>query len=143
MLEDVPVLPSYAGPPVTDTGRPGTLTKVFLVDPMPDLPCRLAPGEALSLDVTYRPNRIAPHTGEVIILSNDDDEPGCSVLLEGEGILEAVNAGGDTDTIAAMVGAMIGCNVGLEGIPEEWLRFRPEFQKALMLGEQLFQVMKK
>jgi poly(ADP-ribose) glycohydrolase ARH3 len=36
------------------------------------------------------------------------------------GILEAVNAGGDTDTIASMVGALIGANVGSEGIPPEW-----------------------
>lgn len=33
---------------------------------------------------------------------------------------EAITAGGDTDTIAAMVGTLVGANVGLEGIPEDW-----------------------
>ncbi|HCC23875.1 TPA: hypothetical protein DF272_06905 [Candidatus Falkowbacteria bacterium] len=54
------------------------------------------------------------------------------------GVLEAVNAGGDTDSNASMAGAMIGANVGLDGIPAEWLNFRPEFQEALELGEQLY-----
>ncbi|HVI40790.1 MAG TPA: ADP-ribosylglycohydrolase family protein [Anaerovoracaceae bacterium] len=56
------------------------------------------------------------------------------------GVLEACNVGGDTDTIASMVGAMTGARVGLEGIPEEWLKFNPNFQAALDLGEQLFQL---
>ena len=38
-----------------------------------------------------------------------------------QGVLEAVNAGGDTDSNAAMVGALIGLNSGLEAIPREWL----------------------
>jgi ADP-ribosylglycohydrolase len=36
------------------------------------------------------------------------------------GVLEAVNAGGDTDTTASMTGALIGANVGSENIPAEW-----------------------
>ena len=35
------------------------------------------------------------------------------------GVLEAVNAGGDADTTASMVGGMIGANVGLAGIPAD------------------------
>lgn len=35
------------------------------------------------------------------------------------GVLEAVNAGGDTDTTGAMVGAMIGATVGLSGLPAD------------------------
>jgi len=56
-----------------------------------------------------------------------------------QGILEAVNAGGDTDTIASMVGALIGANAGLEAIPEEWKNFRPEYNDALELGSQLYE----
>lgn len=41
------------------------------------------------------------------------------------GILETVNAGGDTDSTAAMAGAIIGAKVGLEGIPHEWLSYAP------------------
>ncbi len=40
-------------------------------------------------------------------------------------VLEAVNAGGDTDTTASMVGAMVGTNVGLDSIPQEWLNEIP------------------
>jgi len=54
------------------------------------------------------------------------------------GILEAVNAGGDMDTTASMVGAMIGANCGLDAIPDEWKNFRPEFQEPLELGERLY-----
>jgi len=53
-------------------------------------------------------------------------------------VLEAINAGGDTDTTAAMVGGLVGANVGLEGIPAEWRTFRPEYAEALSLGEQLY-----
>ena len=41
------------------------------------------------------------------------------------GVLEAVNAGGDTDTTASMTGALIGAGAGPEGIPAEWREFLP------------------
>ncbi|HTM68363.1 MAG TPA: ADP-ribosylglycohydrolase family protein [Candidatus Binatia bacterium] len=37
------------------------------------------------------------------------------------GVLEAVNAGKDTDTVGSMVGAMLGSQVGLSGIPPQWI----------------------
>jgi ADP-ribosylglycohydrolase len=39
-----------------------------------------------------------------------------------ECVLKAVNAGGDTDSIAAMAGAMKGAELGLQKIPEKWLK---------------------
>ena len=36
-------------------------------------------------------------------------------------LLETVRLGGDTDTVAAVVGALVGARVGKEGIPQEWL----------------------
>ncbi len=59
------------------------------------------------------------------------------------GVLEAINAGGDTDTNASMVGAMIGANVGIEGIPKEWREFHPTFQQALDTANELFQISQK
>lgn len=50
---------------------------------------------------------------------------------------EAILAGGDTDTNAAMVGALVGAYAGLEAIPEKWRTFRPEFTQAFDLGEQM------
>jgi ADP-ribosylglycohydrolase len=38
------------------------------------------------------------------------------------GVTTVVRLGGDTDTVAAMVGAIIGARVGKEGIPADWLR---------------------
>lgn len=54
---------------------------------------------------------------------------------------EAVEAGGDTDSNAAIVGSLVGANVGLEGIPPEWRSFRPDFQEAESLGEQLWLIL--
>ena len=54
------------------------------------------------------------------------------------GVLEAIDAGGDTDSTASMVGALIGANCGLDAIPDEWKNFRSEFQEPLELGERLY-----
>lgn len=54
------------------------------------------------------------------------------------GVLEAVNAGGDTDTIASMVGAILGAKLGLAGIPEAW-RSKTEFEKTIKLADQLWE----
>lgn len=37
------------------------------------------------------------------------------------GLLDIIRAGGDTDTTAAILGALIGARVGVEGIPKDWL----------------------
>ncbi len=54
------------------------------------------------------------------------------------GVLEAVNAGGDADTNASIIGALIGLNVGLDGIPEEWRMQCPALESAIELGNALF-----
>lgn len=36
-------------------------------------------------------------------------------------LLTAIGCGGDTDTVAAIVGGVVGAGVGKEGIPAEWL----------------------
>jgi poly(ADP-ribose) glycohydrolase ARH3 len=38
-----------------------------------------------------------------------------------EAIQAAISLGGDTDTIAGMVGAIVGAHVGERGLPKEWL----------------------
>ncbi|MFN3267349.1 MAG: ADP-ribosylglycohydrolase family protein [Deinococcales bacterium] len=43
-----------------------------------------------------------------------------SASLE-EGLILAVNQGGDADTIGAVAGALLGAKYGLESIPERWL----------------------
>jgi ADP-ribosylglycohydrolase len=36
-------------------------------------------------------------------------------------LVETLECGGDTDTVGAIVGALVGSNVGEDGIPKEWL----------------------
>lgn len=38
-----------------------------------------------------------------------------------EGVLAAVNLGGDTDTTGAVAGALLGARFGIEAIPQSWL----------------------
>lgn len=53
-------------------------------------------------------------------------------------IKEAVEAGGDTDTNAAIVGSLVGANVGINNIPEEMRRITRGPGEAEDLGYQLF-----
>jgi ADP-ribosylglycohydrolase len=39
-----------------------------------------------------------------------------------EAVLKAVNLGGDTDTIAAIVGGMAGTYYGFQSIPDNWIQ---------------------
>ncbi len=52
-------------------------------------------------------------------------------------ILEAIHAGGDTDTHAAIVGAMVGANSGTFGIPAYWAAYNPKYREAETWGRQL------
>lgn len=62
------------------------------------------------------------------------------------GVLEVIRCGGDTDTAAAIAGAIIGARVGREGIPGEWLDGLCEWPRSLSwmeeLGERLYSVQK-
>lgn len=51
-------------------------------------------------------------------------------------LVTAVNLGGDTDTIGAMVGGMVGAATGPDAIPARWLRF-PGADEARAWGEAL------
>ncbi len=57
------------------------------------------------------------------------------------GVLEAVNAGRDTDTTGAMVGAMIGSRAGLGGIPKEWVDGLRDKEKIVAEADLLTMVM--
>ena len=46
------------------------------------------------------------------------------------GVTEIVRLGGDTDTAAAIVGAIIGARVGKEGIPAGWLNTLVEWPRT-------------
>lgn len=52
-------------------------------------------------------------------------------------VLSAIRCGGDTDTVAAIVGALIGTRVGKEGIPEQWIDKIWEWPRSIAWMEQL------
>lgn len=51
-------------------------------------------------------------------------------------ILEAVNAGGDTDSNAAIVGGLVGLLNGEDSLPKEW-RSLPATEECIALGDRL------
>lgn len=55
-----------------------------------ELPQRLSPGSGFTLAVEYAPDQVAPHEGELLIRSNDPENPVVSVRLlgnaEGDGL---------------------------------------------------------
>ncbi|MBE9029254.1 ADP-ribosylglycohydrolase family protein [filamentous cyanobacterium LEGE 11480] len=61
------------------------------------------------------------------------------------GILEIVQAGGDTDTTAAILGGIIGARVGKLGIPQLWVADMLEWPRSMdwieRLGRRLVQVL--
>jgi poly(ADP-ribose) glycohydrolase ARH3 len=60
-----------------------------------------------------------------------------------EAIQAAITLGGDTDTIAGMVGAIVGAHVGERGLPKEWLEQLEDGSRgrsfARNLAEKLFE----
>jgi ADP-ribosylglycohydrolase len=52
-------------------------------------------------------------------------------------VLNAIRCGGDTDTVAAIVGAIIGARVGKEGIPQRWLEQIWEWPRSTAWIEQV------
>ncbi|HZR17954.1 MAG TPA: ADP-ribosylglycohydrolase family protein [Verrucomicrobiae bacterium] len=53
-----------------------------------------------------------------------------------DALTSALNCGGDTDTVGAIVGALAGASVGTSGIPSEWLSGICEWPRSLsVLGQ--------
>ena len=66
-----------------------------------------------------------------------------SVLASGQTYIEAlpwvIRQGGDTDTNAAIVGAILGARDGVSAIPTEWRACVPQGDRILQMGRMLFQ----
>ena len=54
-------------------------------------------------------------------------------------VTEAIGCGGDTDTVAAIVGGMVGAKVGKSGLPERWLRRLVDWPRSVVWMESLSQ----
>jgi ADP-ribosyl-[dinitrogen reductase] hydrolase len=92
---------------------------------------------AEALDTVPRPANRCRTTAYVV----DTLQTGLSVGLTAdsaeEGIVEAVNLGGDTDTIGAVTGAVVGARFGAAALPERWLSVLDRADELRELGEQL------
>lgn len=60
-----------------------------------------------------------------------------------DSVLQSVNLGGDTDTIAAINGGLAGMYYGIETIPKKWIEGLAKSQKILNLGEKFILNLKK
>lgn len=52
-------------------------------------------------------------------------------------VTAAIECGGDADTTAAIVGGIVGAGVGVDGIPEEWLKGLSEWPRSVVWMERL------
>ena len=59
-----------------------------------------------------------------------------------EPLIEIVNAGGDTDTNAAVAGALLGAKYGIDSIPLKWQHNLVGYSKLLNLGEEIYNLSK-
>jgi len=55
-----------------------------------------------------------------------------------EGVIHAVNAGGDTDSLGAMVGSLLGARFGVANIPRRWKTTVQDRNRIVNLGELLY-----
>jgi ADP-ribosyl-[dinitrogen reductase] hydrolase len=58
-----------------------------------------------------------------------------------ESILNAVRCGGDTDSVAAIAGAIVGARVGAPHLPQEWMSALFEWPRGVAFMEQAAQVL--
>ena len=58
-------------------------------------------------------------------------------------VTSVIRCGGDTDSTAAIIGGIVGCAVGKDGIPAEWLNGLWEWPRTVgwmeMLTERLYE----
>jgi len=64
---------------------------------------------------------------------------GISSRSYSEGVLCAINLGRDTDSVAAITGAILGAQGGKEQIPENWQEGIQNLQQVLLRGDALWQ----
>ncbi len=57
-----------------------------------------------------------------------------------EGMLKCINAGGDTDSLASMYGAIAGAYYGFKSIPKEWINGLKNKEVVFKLAERLYQL---
>ena len=56
-------------------------------------------------------------------------------------LLDAIRCGGDTDTVGAIVGGIVGSGTGVDGIPAGWIRGLLEWQMTARWIENLGEIL--
>ncbi|MBN1897234.1 MAG: ADP-ribosylglycohydrolase family protein [Spirochaetes bacterium] len=57
-----------------------------------------------------------------------------------DSVLNAVNGGGDTDTLGAIVGSFSGSFYGFDSIPDKWIKGLKKSQNIMKLAERLYDI---
>ena len=68
-------------------------------------------------------------------LYRGDYTPDGRVINVGASTLQAINLGGDTDTIGALAGGLAGMKYGFDSIPEQWIK---DLRRKDLIEENLF-----
>jgi ADP-ribosylglycohydrolase len=55
-------------------------------------------------------------------------------------VLDAVNGGGDTDSVAAMAGALAGAALGCSAIPPEWVAAVEDAERLMRVADALYEL---
>ena len=100
--------------------------------------CHLALGE----DAVFRREGILRRTQSDVRESVPFVLATCCMHLSSfrNGVLAAVNGGGDTDSNGAMVGAILGALHGFSAIPPEWAEDLEAHDEIIALADQLFEL---
>jgi ADP-ribosyl-[dinitrogen reductase] hydrolase len=89
------------------------------------------------LDSVPRPRERCRTTAYVIDTLGTALSIGLTADSAEDGIVDAVNLGGDTDTIGAVTGAVVGARFGAASLPERWLSVLDRADELRALGEEL------
>lgn len=128
---------SFRTPPYSDPGKKVKTRRLDIVKPLQTIIPHLQAGHtteefAASLGLERGVTGYICHTVPVAIyawLRYPDDFR--------TAVQSAIRCGGDTDTVAAITGALVGARVGKAGIPEEWLRGVIDWPRSMRWVESL------
>lgn len=101
---------------------PEDICAVMLGDGTPETDYEASVKAAISDGMEKRPEgEMAQHTGFVLLALQNAVYQLTHANGVYEAIIDSVKQGGDTDTTAAIAGALVGARSGMSGIPQQWL----------------------
>lgn len=118
-------------------------------DDMVENICRALPSSVVKTKLSQVPKLLASKTEPLVALKNIGTRADVRQTVPAvfylygkfpkfeDAIEHAIRAGGDTDTTAAIVGALIGTRDGIRGIPQAWVDGVEDKDKLILLDSKL------